>query len=271
MRLAPEENASATIVGTTNDLRGHWDGEGHYVASDPDAHDREWRVEARGMGRIGRRFQFGAIVPVLYTVRRTTDQTSGGGGLGDVTALARWDFVKVGGEGNLPGIAATMSIAMPTGRSPYSAKDALGADITGAGAWEVRPGIALEKSWWTGWYVLAAGGVGFFAPFTSNRDERIQLGPRFLAFAAVGKAWTNGLGLAVAVSHDREAGPRVDGVRYVAFRARSSAMLFGSYEIDDHWQLIASGQWDVPIDGFGRDQLAGITLGLGVRRAWNVY
>lgn len=271
MRLAPEEVASATLVTTGMDLRGHWDPEGKYVPSDSRARDREYRLEARGMGRVGRHFQYGAIVPVLYTTRGNADSSSTGGGLGDASLLSRWDFVKVGGEGNLPGIAATLSLAMPTGRSPYNSKDALLADVTGAGAWEARPGLALEKSWWTGWYVMAAAGMGFFAPFKSDRDVRIQLGPRVLAFAAAGKGWSNGFGLAGALSYDRESGPRVDGVRYVAFRARTSAMLFGSYELDDHWQLIASSQWDLPVNKLGRDQLAGLTFGVGVRRAWNVY
>lgn len=271
MRLAPEENASATLVGNTNDLRGHWDGDGHYVASDPDAHDREWRVEARGMGRIGRSFQYGVIVPWLHTIRRTRDSSSSGGGVGDVSLLGRWDFVKVGGEGDLPGIAFTMSVGLPTGRSPYKSTDTALADVTGSGAWEFRPGIAIEKSWWTGWYVLAAAGLGFYAPFRGRDDVKIQLGPRELVFVAAGKSWTNGLGLAVGASLDRESGPRVDGQRYVAFRARTSALLFGSYEIDDHWQLTASSQWDLPVSGLGRDQLAGLTFGLGIRRAWNVY
>jgi hypothetical protein len=271
MRLAPEENASATVITTAQDLRGHWDGGGTYIPSDPNARDREYRVEGRVMGRIGRHFQFGGIVPVLHTTRKTVDSSSSGGGLGDVTVLTRWDFVKPGGEGAWPGIAATMSLSLPTGRSPFNSKDPSLADVTGAGAYELRPGIALEKNWWTGWYVIAAAGVGFYAPFKSDRDVTIQLGPRMLAFVAVGKSWTNGLGLAGALSYDREAGPRVDGVRSVLFRARPSAMLFGSYAVDDHWTLIASGQWDLPISGLGREQLAGITVGLGVRRAWNVY
>lgn len=271
LRLAPEENASATLVTTGLDLRGHWDGAGKYIASDANARDREYRVEVRGMGRIGKHFQFGAILPYLRTTRRTIDSDSSGGGLGDASVITRWDFVKVGGEGSLPGIAATLALATPTGRSPFKSKDPLLADVTGAGTWEVRPGVALEKSWWTGWYVIGAFGMGFFAPFEGNGGQNIQLGPRVLGFVAGGRSWSNGFGLAGALSYDREAGPRVAGTRYIAFRARSSIMLFGSYEISDHWQLIASSQWEPPISKLGRDQLAGITVGVGVRRAWNVY
>lgn len=188
-----------------------------------------------------------------------------------MTALTRWDFVKVGGEGMLPGIAATFAVGLPTGRSTDHARDPRGADVTGIGTWELRPGVAIEKSWWTGWYVIGAVGVGFFAPFSNKLGSRTQLGPRLQAFAAVGKSFNNGLGLTLGLSHERETGPVVGGVRRVALLMKTSAMMFLSWEIDDRWQTFASLQLDLPINSLGSDQLAGTTIGLGVRRAWNVY
>ncbi|MBI2394879.1 MAG: hypothetical protein HYV09_35245 [Deltaproteobacteria bacterium] len=271
LRLGPEEVASGSLVALGQQLRGRWDKHGTFIASDPATRDRELRVEARAMGKIGRRFQFGAIVPTIFTMRRHADGASSGGGIGDVTALSRWDFVKVGGEGVLPGIAATFALGMPTGRSTDHARDPRGADVTGIGTWEVRPGIAIEKSWWTGYYVIGAMGLGFFAPFSNKFGSRTHLGPRLQAFVAAGKSFNNGLGVTLGLSHDRETGPVVGGVRRVALLMKTSAMLFVSWEINDHWQTFASFQLDLPINSLGRDQLAGTTIGLGVRRAWNVY
>jgi hypothetical protein len=246
MRLAPSEEASAAVVGSLQDVRGHWDQSGRWVPS-RDAIDREYRVEARAMTKLSPRIQLGAIVPYLRTFRRFGDVASSGGGVGDVTLLARYDFVRVGGENGLPGIALTFASVLPTGRPPERANDALGAETTGLGTWEAKPGIAIEKSWWTGWFVSASVAAGIY-----GARYRTQL----LSFASGGKSFTNGLGIAAGLSYERD-----------AMRSRASALLLGSFEIDDHWQIFGS----FSIDFAGREQTGNRVVGLGLRRAWNVY
>ncbi len=251
---------------TAQSVRGHWNGSGRYVDGG-DARDRELRFEARVITKLGRSFQIGAIVPYVVTDRRFGDRASRGSGPGDVSLLSRYDFVRVGGENGLPGIALTLGLTVPTGRSPDRARDALGTDVTGSGAWEARPGIAIEKIWWTGWYVFGGVGVGFFAPFKRDDGSTIALGPRMLAVVAGGKSFTNGLSFALGATHEQEAAPRTDGLRVGANRARTSALAFAGYEIDDNWQVLAS----LLVDVIGREQIAATTIGFGIRRAWNVY
>lgn len=219
------------------------------------------------MTKVTSALQIGVIVPYIRTERRFAETSSSGSGVGDLTLLTRYDFVRVGGQNGMPGIAATFALNAPTGRSADRARDMLGTDVTGVGTWEARPGIAVEKSWWTGWYVFGAASVGFFAPYQRADGATVALGPRFLSVLTVGKSFPSGLGIAIGATHEQEAAPRADGLRVGAMRARTSGLAFVSYEFDDHWQVFSSFSVDV----FGRDQVAGTTFGLGIRRAWNVY
>jgi len=266
MRLAPSETSAASFVTTAQDVRGHFNSSGRYVDGGG-ARDREVRFELRAMTKITRALSFGVIVPYVRTERSFAETSSSGSGMGDLTLLSRYDFVRVGGQNGIPGVALTFAATAPTGRSPDRARDLLGTDVTGVGTWELKPGIALEKAWWTGWFVAAGASVGFFAPYSRADGAVVSLGPRFQSFVAGGKSFRSGVGVAIGATHEQEAAPRADGLRVGASRARTSALTFISYEFDDHWQVLAS----ILVDVVGREQIAGTTFGLGIRRAWNVY
>lgn len=266
MRLGPSETSAATFVTSAQDVRGHYNGEGRYIDGGG-ARDRELRFELRAMTKITRALQVGVVVPYIRTERRIAETASSGSGIGDLTLVTRYDFVRVGGQNGIPGIALTLAGTVPTGRSPDRARDVLGTDVTGTGTWEVRPGLAIEKIWWTGWFAVAAASVGIFAPYRRADGATVALGPRFQSLVAVGKGFRSGVSLAIGATHEQEAAPRADGLRVGANRARTSALAFVSYEFDDHWQVLAS----VLVDIAGREQITGTTFGLGLRRAWNVY
>jgi hypothetical protein len=266
MRLAPSETSAVSFVTSAQDVRGHWNGSGRYVDGGA-ARDREMRFELRAMTRVMRPLSIGVVLPYVRTERAFAGSSSAGAGVGDITLLTRYDLVRVGGQNGLPGLALTFAANAPTGRSPDRARDPLGSDVTGVGTWELKPGFALEKAWWTGWYVAGGASLGFFAPYRHADGSSVNLGPRFQAFVAGGKSVPSGVGLALGATHEREGAPRADGLRVGASRARTSALAIVSYEFDDHWQISAS----MLVDLFGREQVAGTTFGLGLRRAWNVY
>jgi len=266
MRLGPSETSSASFVTTAQDVRGHYNSSGRYVDGGA-ARDRELRFEARAMTKITGAFQVGVIVPYIRTERSFAETSSSGSGVGDITLLTRYDFVRPGGQNGIPGVAFTLATTMPTGRSPDRTRDVLGTDVTGTGTWEVRPGIAVEKIWWRGWFVLGAASVGFYAPLQRADGATVALGPRLLTLATAGKSFTNGFAGAIGAAYELEAAPRAEGLRVGANRARVSTLAFVSYEFDDHWQVLAS----ILLDVWGREQISGTTIGLGLRRAWNVY
>lgn len=266
MRLGPSETSAASFTTAAQNVRGHYDGSGRYVDGGA-SRDRELRFDVRAIAKIGRSFQVGTIVPYVRTERKFAESSGVGSGVGDITVLGRYDFVRVGGQNSWPGIALTFALTLPTGRSPARSRDALGTDVTGTGTWEAKPGIAIERIWWTGWFVSGAASLGLFGPSTRADGGTVALGPRFVALLAAGKSFTNGFSFALGATHEQEAAPRADGLRVGASRARTSALGFIGYELDGHWQLLAS----LLVDFAGREQLATTTIGFGIRRAWNVY
>ncbi len=272
LRLAPVERTAISFALRAQDLRGTWDASGRYVPSSGGAIDREYRAELRALTKIGSSLQLGAILPWVHTYKRFPPESSDGGGPGDVVAFARWDFVPVGGRGAWPGIAATLGVGAPTGRATHRSRDLLGADVTGIGAWEIRPGVAIEKSWWTGWTVLANASIGVRLPYERENGSQVSLGPRAQVLAAGGRSWTFGLGVLAGILYEYETAPAIDGVRAEnASRARTAALANASWEIDDNWQPFGSVQIDLPVNGLGRNELVSWAAAIGLRRVWNVY
>lgn len=268
-RLATAETAAVTLSFRGQSVQGSFADDGHWTRARSTDTDRELRVELAAIVKPLPSLQLGAGVPFLATSRTTVDLSGSGRGLGDVNLFGRWDFVPVGGRGSLPGLAATLSFGLPTGRAPERATDVLGADTTGLGAFEVRPGLALEKAWWQGWFVVLATSVGLRAPH-EGRTGTVQLGPRWSTVVAGGPSFRSGLGVALGLQHDREAAPTIAGVRGVG-RARTTALLVASWELDLHWSIVTVVQADVPIAGLSRNEPGALSATLGVRLARSVY
>lgn len=268
-RLAVAEDAAVTLTTRLQSTLGSFDDAGRWVRDPATDADRELRADLSVIVKPMPSLQLGASAPFLSTWRKTADLDGRGAGVGDVNVFGRWDFVPVGGRGAWPGIAATLSVGLPTGRSADHAADALGADATGLGVFEVRPGIAIEKAWWRGWFVVFATSVALRTPHDS-RGGTVQLGPRWSTVLAGGPSFRSGLGVALGVQHDREAAPTTAGVRG-AGRSRTSLVLVSSYEIDLHWSIVLAAQADPPIAGLGRNEPGVVSGTLGLRFAHSIY
>ncbi len=268
-RLAVAERGAITLTERGATTVGSFDDAGRFVSSPTADHDRESRTELSVLGRVGTRVQLGATVPLVYTQRLAGGLRGGGGGVGDVAVHGRYDFVPVGGAGGWPGLAATLSVGAPTGRAAREARDPLGADATGLGAFEVRPGIALEKAWWRGFFVAFSSGLAVRTPFEGARGA-VRLGPRWSTVLAGGPSFAFGLSLAVGVQHDREVAPNDAGVTGLA-RRRTSLLAIASYEFDLHWSIVAAGAVDPPLGGLGRNEPVFATATIGLRWVRSAY
>ncbi len=268
-RLAVAEDAAFTLTSRLQATRGSYDDAGRWVRDPATDMDRELRTDLSVHFKPIPALQLGASAPFVATWRRTADLEGRGAGVGDANVFGRWDFVPVGGRGDWPGVAATLSVGLPTGRSADKATDVLGADATGLGVFEVRPGFAIEKAWWRGWFAVFASSIAFRTPHDS-RGGTVQLGPRWSTVLAGGPSFRWGLGVALGVQHDREAAPTTAGVRGVG-RSRTSLVLVASYEIDLHWSIVLAAQADPPIAGLGRNEPGVLSGTLGLRFARSVY
>jgi hypothetical protein len=251
---------------------GSFGDDGAFSPASAGSLDRELRVEISGVWKLARAVQVGASLPTIVTfIADGQGQSSTGGGPGDATAFARYDFVAPGGANGWPGIAATFSLTAPTGKPIRSSHDPLTADVTGLGVWELRPGIAIEKTWWTGWTAIGAASVGFRTNYGDSDGASIALAPKASFVVAGGPSFTWGLGVLLGALVESEAAPTRNGVASSNGRSRMAALLIPTWELDAHWSLIGSAEIDLPIAGVGRNNPTNAAFSFGVRRVFLTY
>jgi len=267
--LADAERAALTL-GLGASLRvGQWSYRGEFRSLSGGDFDREIRAEIGWIVRAGQSFQLGVTAPAIYTFKQTGDLASSGGGAGDVTAFARYEIVPSRASRPYPGVALTLSTLLPTGRSAERSRDPLGADATGLGVAEIRPGIALEKRWDFGLYATAAASIGIRTVDHLASGALVAAAPRLQLFGALGPFWDMGLSTSLGILFEREAAPSIGGVAAAgAARARTAAVAFVAYDLDPRWTAVASATIDLPIRGLGQNEPLAVAPILGVRRVW---
>ncbi len=269
-RLAPMERAAIGASTRFAGRIGSWAADGSFVGTPSGSRDLEARLDLGWIVKPHPRVQVGATLPILLTSRALGEASSTGGGIGDVGVFGRFDVVGVPGSGWLPAIALTLGAQLPTGRPTTSSTDALGADVTGLGAAEIRPGILLEKNWSSSWSAMLGVSVGMRTAFADGRGGSVHLAPRTQIVAATGPTWP-GKSVSVGVLYEHEESPSVDGVATPgAARNRTAALAVAGYDVGRSWTLLASAQLDLPIDGLGSNELAAAAGQVGLRYTWSI-
>lgn len=269
--------ADAERAGLSGSVRGaarvgSWSSTRDFTTPDTGTFDRELRAEIGWAVRASQRVEIGVVVPMLYTWKQAGELASSGGGAGDITASGRLELIAPSWSSWVPGTALTLSTLLPTGRGAQASTDLLGADATGLGAAEIRPGIAFEKTW-EGWFATITASVGVRTAYVGPSGTEVHLAPRWQILAAGGPVWSSGFSISVGALHEREAGPAMDGAAAPdsATRERTAVLLFAGYDFATRWTAIASSQIDVPLGGIGRNESAQIALSLGLLRTWGLH
>jgi hypothetical protein len=270
-RLATAERAGVTTSVRWRERFGAWSPRGEYGALPEGDHDRELRLDLGWLVRVGHQLQLGASVPALATWRSLGGRSSSGGGVGDVTALARWDLVPVTGWKALPGVALTFAATLPTGRGPQRADDPLAADVTGLGTAEVRPGLAFEKNWDSGWFATLLASVAVRTSYQA-RGVEIDLAPRWQLAGLAGPRLSTGLSFGLGLLFEAEAAPAIDGATSAGGgRRRTAALAFGAYDLSPRWTLLASAAVDLPIGSLGQSDSLAVAPSVGARFVWGEH
>jgi hypothetical protein len=267
-RLADGEDAALTASLRGYTLAGSWDDSRRYRSLDASSAQRELRSDFVVLVRASRRLQLGLFAAGVFSEREARDERTTGGGLGDVGALARLDVVTMRSHPVLPGLALTLNVLAPTGRSAWRSNDPLGSDVTGLGAWELRPGIALEN-WWSRWYGAITASVGLRLPITDESGDDVELAPRPQLLAVFGRSFDGGFSLTSGVDVEWEGAARVNGASTGDARSRTSFVAIGALDLTQRFTLMAAAQYEPPIDGLGANDLAGVAVTAGVRYAWH--
>jgi hypothetical protein len=238
---------------------------GTYHASPPGTPEVDFEEDVFGALRLLGNGQVALLVPFEETYRRTPiDGGHFGGGVGDVNASARYDFVLAGQSRLVPGIALLAGLTVPTGTPPDAAHQPLVVDETGIGAYQANAALALEQTFGP-WLANATAMV---AKRTARAGE--TLGTQFTFLAAGAYAFENDAALALSVSYAFEGDATTSSGADVPDSAKRLAVvsLSGLWPLTDTWRVSAGLFLDPPISSVGANQPTQAGIALTLIRSW---
>ena len=276
-RLRRDERVAVGLQTRVRTVVGAFGADGSYTTSESGSRELGGGEDLLAAVRLGARAQIALQVPFVQTARRVgtpggAPLSSWGGGLGDVAASARWEPLLPDERGlGWPGLALLATVSAPTGRPPEQATDALATSATGTGSWRGELGVALEavirRTFLTATLSIAqrtARTVGQ-APTVVHQS----FAPQLTASLVGGYALTGGSTVGAFVLATRQGNARDDdGAIAGSTVALVTAGFAASVPFAEGWRLQAALAGDLPVDGLGRNQTAGLALTAALVRAW---
>jgi hypothetical protein len=228
--------------------------------------EQDFEEDVFGAFRVLQRGQVALLVPFVET--RRADPRDGarfGGGIGDVNASVRYDFVQAGESLTVPGIALLGGFTFPTGKSVEQATPPLNVDSTGVGAFQANAALAIEQTFGS-WLVNATGMVAARTPRFGQ-----TLAPQITLLAAGAYTFPNDMALALSVSYAFEGDATTSGGADVPDSSKRLTVvtLSGLWPFADGWRLLGAAFVDPPLSGFGSNQSPSTGLTLTVIRSWS--
>lgn len=254
-RLVLHEEALVGIDLRATDFIGSFANDAHYRSAK--ATQIEFEQGIFGTLRVLEKGQVTLRVPFVETFHATRTRSEFGGGLGDIAASARWDFVLAGESLSVPGVGVTASVVLPTGRPIEEADKTLGTDATGTGTTQLAAGFSLEQTF-DDVFVGLFGNATLRLPRTV-RSTTTPTTYELTATAAAGLLLPREavLVLSSTFSIDPEAPKRMLRLG-----------LSGALPIDDRMRLQGGLFSDLPITGIGQNQSVGTGFSFAFVRSW---
>jgi hypothetical protein len=271
-RLALHEWALAGAQVRAGAILGSFDSSGRYASSPPGASELDYEQDLFGAVRFLQRGQVALLLPLVETRRTSQGAAEAGGGIGDVNASVRYDFVLSGTSRLVPGVALLAGLTVPTGTPPDAADlGPLATGATGTGAYQVSFGAALEQ-------VFGPWLVGLSA-FVAQRTARTvgsgaasvheRLGAQWTMLAVGAYTFPNDAAAALSLSYTIEGDATIGGVEAAGSARRlPTVTLSGAWPLDDAWRLQGALYDNLPVAQLGLNQPAGAGLLATVVRSW---
>lgn len=267
-RLAPPEDALVGFGVRGTYLYGSSDRDGNFVGAPDGTVELDLEQDFVATIRVLEHGQLTAVVPIVETYRQLPGASEIGGGLGDAQVAARYDFVEPGRSATWPGIAFSLSAALPTGRAPESAENPLATDATGTGTLQLGAQLAIEKAYRNTFGILTGAALWRSPRVVGEIHE--HRGPAFTALLAVGHSFDPSFSGAVTASYTAELDARFEGATVPGSGHELTRLgLSGGYTFSFDWRLQGSAYVDLPVAPLSRNQAlgAGLTLVL-IRAGW---
>jgi len=264
-RLEPHEVALVGAQLRAASVVGSYDPGGHYAGSPSGDTEFDFEEDLLGAVRPVPRGQLALLVPIVETRRGVVGQSRFGGGIGDINASGRYDFLVAGESRYVPGIALLAGLTLPTGTAPESATQPLAVDATGIGAWQVNLALALEQTYGP-WLVNATA-------IAAKRTPRFgeTLGTQITLLAAGAYTFENDMAVALSVSYAFESDATAESGADVPFSSKRLTTVNGSFlwPLDDAWRLLGGVFIEPPFSHVGSNQPSSSGLTFTVIRSWS--
>jgi len=247
-RLGLHDFALVGVQARASALVGSFDDGGSYVGRAPGTVEDDLEQDLYGSIRVLRRGQLAVLVPFVETIRRAGRVTDAGGGIGDVNASARYDFLYAGQSRWVPGIALLAGVTFPTGIPIESASDPLGAGATGIGAFQINGGLALEQTFGS-WLVAASCIVAARTPRTVGTVSE-TLAPQISGLATIAYVTSREISIALSSLVTYEGNATIDGASAPGTERLTMTWTAGVlFPIGDAWRATFGASVVPPIVG----------------------
>ncbi|HEY1811791.1 MAG TPA: hypothetical protein VGG74_05510 [Kofleriaceae bacterium] len=267
-RLALHEDALVGIDARATAAYGSFDPTGTFVATPPGASEQDFEEDLFAAIRFAGRAQAALLVPIVETRRTTSTGSELGGGIGDVNASVRYDFVYASEAHYVPGIALLAGVTFPTGTPPEDATTPLATGATGVGAYQGNLGISFEKV--MGPWLF--GATGLVAKRSTRNVDGVTsaLASQWTALALAAYTFHSESAIALSGSFTEEGNAAVDGITVPSsFRRLVAFTLSGVVPLSDRLRLQGAVTVDPPASSFGVNQpSAGVGGTATVIYAW---
>jgi hypothetical protein len=264
--LVWEDFAAGVQIGHARVL-GQWDAAGVLRWNPSDYSEGVSQIQPWAIVRVHERVQLQGWVPVLVNDRWSGSVNQVAGGLGDIGAAARFEFLAIGALRGFPSFALVAATSAPTGRRVEQTSPPLFAGTTGRGAWSGS--LAVESEYPLGPYFLRldASLTGFLPFERSDTGQRQQYGPLLRAALSTGREIVPGkVVVALAALGEWERALRIGGATVPESQSHLYSLAVSlSWRCQPHWTLVATVSNSVWPDGGGMNQDARIGGTLGAR------
>ena len=271
-RLALHEDVAVGVELRARTNPGSFDANGHYTSSS--GVEQILEQDFAASARVAGKGQVGAVLPMIQTHRNVDGIDDWGGGLGDVSLTARYDFLLAAQSLYWPGFGVLAASTIPTGTPPDKASPShpLAADATGAGTYDVTVGLDVEK---VAGHVYAA--LNGWLTHRFARTLSVGDGPsltesfsvRWTLLAVAGYVFDSDAALGVYVSALDEGPATINGVQDPTTMLRLTTVgAAGVLPVRDLWRLQGALFSDVTATSFGRNEPVGYGLTASLVRVW---
>jgi hypothetical protein len=267
-RLSGHDIAGVGVLLTARDTLGSFDGSGTYVRAPSRDTEADFQQLLVAAVQPVHDLQVSLALPFVETYRATPGLSEGGGGVGDLSFGARYDFLYAGNEHHLPGIAVLAAVTAPTGVPVEAAHHALATDATGTGVWQGALGAALEYDVNDSIVLELFGQLALRAPREVGGVHE-QLAPQGTVSAAAAYVFTGLQVLALLATFSAEGDASINGERVENSARRATALgLFGSWPLPAGFTVQATVSGELPLNALGQGQPAGVGLTAAVIKRW---